>query len=708
MSYIEASKILEEPVILEVEFNKYEYGRLQIDKYSSGSEDGHIVESLLQENIVIQFNSEEERNKILEIIPKDLNVSVEENSITISFEKENIEAPLYYRRQYSDSYNRSKTQFYENGRGTIQGTVRTPELEERISELKSKAHQIKAEIYKADTETYNRDRIKATSNIKEFFNWLCKTGNIEIIDTEQITGSGSMGLYGVRRSYRDENINYKFNGEDEIYTAIIPDGDFVHNNKYGERIEELYKQFVEQMKESGEYYVEGTTVPRYSIDQGNGIFYGQDKEAVMIKNGEPVLVLNDVEKNGRNKYCRDINKKSVYVSTNNNPRGYEELYLEECISGERGRKGRKLEDMNASDFYRTDWLINSNQDSILYYSAQNEVKMEKGENDGSLPEVIQLYGESNSFANETYGKEKGSCNCILMCNGKKITAIFNPGEYKDEEKITEFEYEDKIESIEVFDNYIVINNSEIIMVNGEYSKDIKLTSLKNVKNMQNVKATFLKPNYFIENEQGCFCIEGLSEQEKLELYKNQGFDDLYQKLESEIQKRTQEEEKEAKKQENEKKELKNHVYSADSLLVPVVYSNPKDNMSMNEAKIYNEEGTSTYGKYYADDENVQALYGIQEKGWRGNAYKGLIINVEMAKKLAQKGKLHFNVPEEDMGKIIGKQGSNIQYVTEKLRKKGVNVSKIILHPKTKEEMSITLNTIKENIEKNKNKSYDEI
>lgn len=129
---------------------------------------------------------------------------------------------------------------------------------------------------------------------------------------------------------------------------------------------------------------------------------------------------------------------------------------------------------------------------------------------------------------------------------------------------------------------------------------------------------------------------------------------------------------------------------------------------MNEAKIYNEEGTSTYGRYHADDENVQALYGIQEKGWRGHAYKGLIINVEMAKKLAQKGKLHFNVPEEAMGKIIGRQGSNIQYVTEKLRKKGVNVSKIILHPKTKEEMSITLDTIKENIQKNKNNSYDEI
>jgi transcription antitermination factor NusA-like protein len=74
---------------------------------------------------------------------------------------------------------------------------------------------------------------------------------------------------------------------------------------------------------------------------------------------------------------------------------------------------------------------------------------------------------------------------------------------------------------------------------------------------------------------------------------------------------------------------------------------------------------------------MQALYGIQEKGWRGYAYRGMIINVEMAKKIARAGKLHLDVPEEAMGRIIGSKGSNINFVTANLRKKGVDVSKII-------------------------------
>ena len=181
----------------------------------------------------------------------------------------------------------------------------------------------------------NNDRIKATSSIEEFFNWLIKTGEIEIINSQLISGKG-VEIFGVRRAYTDEHIQYKFKGEEEIYTIVKPDGDFLQKNEYGQIIEELYEKFIEEMKENGEYYVQGTSVPRHSIQEENGIYYSEgfssdSRSAVILKNGEPCLILNDVENNHRNKFCKDKTKPCIYVSTENNQKGYAELPLEECL-----------------------------------------------------------------------------------------------------------------------------------------------------------------------------------------------------------------------------------------------------------------------------------------------------------------------------------------------------------------------------------------
>jgi len=327
--------------------------------------------------------------------------------------------------------------------------------------------------------------------------------------------------------------------------------------------------------------------------------------------------------------------------------------------------------------------------------------MKKENNESSIPEVIQLYG----------GKDTdGKCNCIIMCNGKKITTICNPGEYNDKEKITEFEYKDKIDYIETHNNYIIINNNEIVFVEGDWVKGAKSTHLRDIKNMQQVKAEYLSESDFIKNDNGCFCIAGLTEQQKLQLYEEQGFTELYEKLSTEIAKKQKEQqEKIQRKLENDKK-LNQYVKSAQSVLVPVVYSNPSrdDEDEMSGAVIYDASENKSIGAYYyGDNPDVQALYGIQEKGWRGSAYRGMVINVEMAKKLARAGKLHLDVPEEAMGRIIGSKGSNINFVTAKLREKGVDVSKIILHPKTKEEMKITLESVEKAIREQKKQSHDE-
>ena len=62
---------------------------------------------------------------------------------------------------------------------------------------------------------------------------------------------------------------------------------------------------------------------------------------------------------------------------------------------------------------------------------------------------------------------------------------------------------------------------------------------------------------------------------------------------------------------------------------------------MDGASIYlGENNVKTHTIYYDDNPKIQALYGVQEPGWSYSGYRGLVINVEMAKKIVRNGKLH--------------------------------------------------------------------
>lgn len=107
----------------------------------------------------------------------------------------------------------------------------------------------------------NRNKIEAMKNIKSYFDWLVSSGEIEIEKQEKVSRTVPSRWPGVERSITDEYIYYKFKGEDEVKTAIIGDGDFINGGKWGEELEARYKSFIEEMKESGEYYISGTNIP---------------------------------------------------------------------------------------------------------------------------------------------------------------------------------------------------------------------------------------------------------------------------------------------------------------------------------------------------------------------------------------------------------------------------------------------------------------
>ena len=96
------------------------------------------------------------------------------------------------------------------------------------------------------------------------------------------------------------------------------------------------------------------------------------------------------------------------------------------------------------------------------------------------------------------------------------------------------------------------------------------------------------------------------------------------------------------------------------------------------------------------------MYKKKKKGWGyGPVYESGIINISEAKKRIRGGKLHLDVPKEAIGKIIGREGYNINKTTKELQEKGLDLSKIILHPKSKEEIKITLEKIENAIKKQK-------
>ena len=690
---MESVEKLDEFVIFEsYDRNKIDFGviiSLKRNLYSSDLK----IKSFLQEDIKINFETEEEKNKILEILPEDFYAKIQENEIIISFEKQEIEAPKYIGEEYLDSYGRRE--YYncrEVGIGKMSGTLETPELSKRISEFKSKVHQIKAEIYKSDIEEYKKGKVVATRSLDHFFSWLNKTGEIEKLGVKTISSKGEEVWPGVRRSLTEKDVRYKFKGEDEIHVVRYPDGDSFSQTDYGERIKGLYEKFIEEMKKSGEYYFPGTFIPKNEAYKESEICYGElekdgSRGAAIVKDGEICLILKNIEW-AATKFVKTKDSSTIYVATKNSSKGYEELLEDECIIGEYSKKSEYST--------RHDWLVSSNKDVISYYSDYSEIKVEN--EDGSDTKLIQL----TTSEEENLYKGQG-CRCILICNGRKIIAICNPASH-DKEKIMNFETKEKVESIETYKNYAVINGNEVFVVKGDSCEAEGVLKLENVKNMQQINEDCLSEKDFIQNENGCFCIKGLSEEERLKLYKEHGFTELYENLEAEIIERNnkEKEEQEAKLRNDER--LYKAIETTHSLLVPVVYHDPDFYEETNGARVYlGEKNVKTHAIYYDDNPKVQALYGIQEPGWSDSAYRGMAINVEMAKKLVKNGKLHFDVPEEAMGKIIGRNGTNINWVTEQLRKKGVNVSRIILHPKSKEEMAIKLESIEKAIQEQKGK-----
>lgn len=538
-------------------------------------------------------------------------------------------------------------------------------------------------------------------------------------------------------------ISYNRLGEDIKLLATLPDAKYmalqIANNL-------SYRQFLGVGKRilsavSSEYLEDKEFIENIVLNTQSGLECASDK----IKS-DMDFILNLIEKDGN---IRDIvfnvpteffeNKDFlIAIAKKVNDEHVLEYIIEKVDGDEKIFAEKTLEMLNGFDtLHQFDAVPELKQIAIERFCKvpyeENQIidfmyKIEKGQ--GEIRNVFVGYSEDKVFytldeiSNYTYTKtgeiplmviereEKGP-TCKLFYT--QMTAGFADGtnvvaSHKGD-KFKRVEINEEIEKIETKEGPIVINDN--IVCQFGYSQAI-LKRINNIeyfnqasKSRRNIFGVVeIWKNDIIENDRGCFYIGGLSEKERLTFYKENGFEERYEKLHKMITDREEKarEEERAKKQKeiDEKKDLESYVDSTGSLLVPVYFSNPDFSGDMNLGKIYDAYDKSTvHGRYYREEDCVQALYGVQEKGWRGYAYKGFLINVKLAKKLVRNGKLHLDVPQEDMGQIIGSRGSHINAVTESLQEKGVNVSKIILHPKSRDEMKTSLEEIKKAIDKNK-------
>lgn len=83
------------------------------------------------------------------------------------------------------------------------------------------------------------------------------------------------------------------------------------------------------------------------------------------------------------------------------------------------------------------------------------------------------------------------------------------------------------------------------------------------------------------------------------------------------------------------------------------------------------------------------------------------IDVDKVAERLVNGKLHINVPEDMMGRIIGHKGSNIDKVTQDINARGLNIQRIILHPQSRQQWETNLEEIRENIEAQRKKDMEE-
>ena len=658
------------------ENGKYSYGIITIENKNSPASRGEKVilrKNLLQEDIVIPFQSEEEKEEILKVIPDSFLATISGNNIIIEFEKEKISSPLYVNEYYRGGYFSSSVDYYSYKKQeskTIEATLKNPELTRAIKDLRVNIYSIKS---KYEPENCI-DKYSASSNISLYFLWLIETGQAEAIDEN---GNISEEEYMRIKSspFHSTKFKIRFNGKE--YNISFGDSDSLsYFEDFGE-LKKDYQEYVKKLKEDREYFFPETEIPRYKAPKVGIEIVKVDEDKYIVADREKIYTQISGTPIFKESFILTEDKSIVYGS------GKKEIFSDIMHT--------KVKDSN---YMETETFIGYNDNQIIFIQDRDESYDRKK----LSSESIQRFEREDL---EHPVKMFSIGDTVGFIDGKKVKISNKSGE------ISTFEIEEDIENIDIQNGYILINGNILccgVRYNeNSWSRDEKIALFcKKINNPKRIEmfmqdSNIIQQSSFIENENGCFFIEGLTEEEKLRLYQENGFSELYEKLESTIIARKEAQREEARKIEEARNKTNEYLAGKTLSLCHL------RKYSSRRGKIIEADNVE-----FVENDNAVVLFEKEEKGWGyGPVYEAGIINVTEARKRTKGGKLHVDVPEVVMGMVIGRQGSNINAVTSILKEKGIDLSKIILHPKSREEIKITLESIEKAIKEQRAQSHED-
>ncbi len=178
-------KYLKTNVFLKRSYDGYmQYGMLDliiIDK-KLGNTFGKIKDNLIQEDIIIPYDDEFEKFRILELIPPDFyyNVNMDLQKIYISFAKTSIKAHLFMNKEYALGYYKALTCFDEEEDITLNVTLKSDELDQKIIRFRKDVLQVKKQFF--PKRYLNLEDAK--KDIKTYLIYLMENYEVEVLEND--------------------------------------------------------------------------------------------------------------------------------------------------------------------------------------------------------------------------------------------------------------------------------------------------------------------------------------------------------------------------------------------------------------------------------------------------------------------------------------------------------------------------------------------
>jgi hypothetical protein len=224
-------KILEKNVFLKRSYDGYmQYGKLELIDKREGHTNviGIINDNLLQEDLIIEYNDELEKFKIIECIPRDFyyRVNMDKMKIYISFDQEPIKAHLFTNREYVDGFYKFLTCFDEEEDIILKVSLKSEELDERILKLRKDILKVKKEFYPKRFLKYE----DAVKNVKTYLIYLMENYDVEVVESEmneylanlrKYYNNCDIDMYADLLRQGQDGFSFMFKLEGKIYKVTV-------------------------------------------------------------------------------------------------------------------------------------------------------------------------------------------------------------------------------------------------------------------------------------------------------------------------------------------------------------------------------------------------------------------------------------------------------------------------------------------------------